>query len=83
MEDQEKSSLRKIKRGRETEQTPLLVSKRDAAALLSLCVRTVDNLIATKQLPARRVGRRVLIPYAALVQFARRDHLGPTGEVAQ
>lgn len=53
---------------------PLLVSKRDAAALLSLCLRSIDNLIAAKQLPCRRIGRRVLIPYTALVAFARRDH---------
>ncbi len=82
MDDQTRSSLRNTGHGWESQQTPLLVSKRDAAALLSLCVRTVDNLIATKKLPARRVGRRVLIPYAALVQFARRDHVGTPG-VAQ
>jgi excisionase family DNA binding protein len=75
MEAQANSSLRKNRHLCESEQAPLLVSKRDAAALLSLCVRTIDNLIAMKELPARRVGRRVLIPYAALVQFARRDHV--------
>lgn len=53
---------------------PLLVSKRDAATLLGLCLRSIDNLIAMKQLQCRRIGRRVLIPYAALVAFARRDH---------
>jgi hypothetical protein len=42
---------------------PILVSKKGSAALLSVCPRTVDNLIATKQLPCRRIGRRVLIPY--------------------
>ena len=80
MDKQTTPSLRNTRRGWESEQTPLLVSKRDAAALLSLCVRTVDNLIATKKLPARRVGRRVLIPYTALVQFARRDHVGASEE---
>lgn len=53
---------------------PINVSKKESAALLGICPRTVDNLIATKQLPCRRIGRRVLIPYAALVAFARRDH---------
>jgi excisionase family DNA binding protein len=53
---------------------PLLVSKRQAAGLLSLCLRSIDNLIAAKQLPCRRIGKRVLIPYSALVAFARRDH---------
>jgi hypothetical protein len=58
---------------------PLLVSKRHAAGLLSLCLRSIDNLIAAKALPCRRVGKRVLIPYSALVAFARRDHLNPSG----
>jgi excisionase family DNA binding protein len=56
---------------------PLLVSKRDAAALLGVCLRSVDNYIATKELPARRLGKRVLIPYSALLAFARRDHVNP------
>lgn len=51
------------------------MSKRDAATLLGVCVRTIDNLVGTKQLPCRRIGKRVLIPYNALVAFARRDHL--------
>ena len=58
-------------------QPPLLVSKRHAAALLSLCLRSIDHLIAGKQLPCRRIGKRVLIPYTALVAFARRDHPKP------
>ena len=66
-----------------TGQAPLLVSKRDAAAMLSLCVRTVDKLIATKQLSARKVGKRILIPYSALVQFARRDHITTTTTTAE
>jgi hypothetical protein len=57
---------------------PLLVSKRHAAGLLSLCLRSIDNLIAAKELPCRRIGKRVLIPYSALVVFARRDHLNPS-----
>jgi excisionase family DNA binding protein len=61
---------------------PLLVSKREAAALLSICVRSVDNYIAKKELQCRRVGRRVLIPYTAVVAFARRDHLPAKDETA-
>jgi excisionase family DNA binding protein len=56
-------------------QTPILLSKRDAAALLGVCQRTVDNFIASKELPCRRLGRRTLIPYSALVAFSRRDHV--------
>jgi len=54
---------------------PILVSKREAASLLSVCPRTIDNLVARRELPVRRIGRRVLIPRRALEQFARRDHL--------
>lgn len=70
--------------GNQRFQTPLLVSKRDAAALLGVCVRSIDNYIATKELPCRRLGKRVLIPYSALVAFARRDHLpAPADTVAE
>lgn len=55
--------------------TPILVNKKHAAALLSVCLRTIDKYIAIKELPCRRIGKRVLIPYAALVAFAKRDHL--------
>ncbi|MBZ5689281.1 MAG: helix-turn-helix domain-containing protein [Acidobacteriia bacterium] len=54
---------------------PFLVSKREAAALLGVCVRSIDNYVAAKELPCRRLGRRVLIPYAALVRFVRQDHV--------
>jgi excisionase family DNA binding protein len=73
MDQQQIHSGRKARRGWEpSQQTPLLVSKREAAALLSICVRTLDHLIGRKELPARKVGKRVLVPYSALVQFARR-----------
>ena len=52
----------------------ILVSKRRAAEALSVSLRTVDNLIASKELAVRRVGRRCLIPRRALEDFARRDH---------
>jgi excisionase family DNA binding protein len=64
----------------ETAFEPILLGKRETARALGVCVRTVENLIATKELPARKIGRRTLIPYRALQDFARRDH--PTaGEV--
>jgi excisionase family DNA binding protein len=52
----------------------ILVSKRDAAAVLSVSVRTVENLISSKELPARKIGRCTRIPYRALIEFARHDH---------
>jgi excisionase family DNA binding protein len=69
-------------RGDQRFQPPLLVSKRDAAALLGVCLRSIDNYIAAKELPCRRLGKRVLIPYSALVAFARRDHLPAIAETA-
>ena len=54
--------------------TALLHSKLEAAAMLNVCPRTIDNLIAMKELPVRRIGRRVLIPRAALLNFARPNY---------
>jgi len=51
-------------------ETKLLFSKREAAQRLSISVRTLENLLATKELEARRIGRRVLIPAAVLEHFA-------------
>jgi excisionase family DNA binding protein len=53
---------------------PLLVSKREAAVMLGLSIRTLENLLSLKELPARRIGRRCLIERQALERFARRDH---------
>jgi len=49
----------------------ILISKRDAAKALSISLRTLDNLIASKELTVRRVGRRCLIPRTALVGSPR------------
>lgn len=54
---------------------PILVGKRQAAQLLGISLRKIEYLISLKELPMRRCGRRVLIPYKALVEFAKRDHL--------
>jgi excisionase family DNA binding protein len=40
----------------------LALSKVEAARMLGISLRTIDRLIAMKQLPVRRLGRRVLIP---------------------
>ena len=37
-------------------------------------VRTVDRLIALKELPVRRLGRRVLIPRNGVHNLLRSDH---------
>ncbi|MFL6435990.1 MAG: helix-turn-helix domain-containing protein [Terriglobales bacterium] len=56
-------------------QPKLLYSKAEAARMLSLSLRTIDYLIATGELTARRVGRRVLLSYNSLTLFTRKDHL--------
>lgn len=58
-------------------QAPILVSKHEAALLLGVCLRSIDNYIASKELPCRHLGRRALIPYSAVVAFSRRDHSTP------
>ena len=50
---------------------PILVSRKDAAALLGLSLRSIDNLLARGQLAARKIGRRTLILRAALERFAQ------------
>jgi excisionase family DNA binding protein len=52
----------------------LALSKLDAARMLGVSIRTVDRLIALKQLPVRRLGRRVLIPRNSLQSLLRADH---------
>ena len=52
----------------------LAVGIAEAARRLSVCERTITNLIATKELPSRKIGRRRVIPVAALESFLRRDH---------
>jgi excisionase family DNA binding protein len=57
-----------------TPDSKVLVSREEAAAMLSISVRAVDYLIATKRLSTRRIGTRVLIPVEDVRKFARSDH---------
>jgi excisionase family DNA binding protein len=52
----------------------LLVSREEAAQLLSISQRGLDYLIANRRLPTRRIGGRVLILMADLRKYARGDH---------
>jgi excisionase family DNA binding protein len=53
----------------------VLYTKREAAQLLSISLRSLDYLIFSQQLPARRIGRRVLVHRDSIEQFARIDHM--------
>jgi excisionase family DNA binding protein len=59
-------------RGGEVE--TLLSAKREAAHVLGISVRTLETLIALRELKSVRVGRRRLIPRAELERFIRHDH---------
>src|ERR1700722_20920129 len=52
----------------------LLVSREEAAQLLSISQRGLDYLVASKRLPTRRIGGRVLIAVADLRRNALCDH---------
>lgn len=56
----------------------VLYERKDAARLLSISLSSLDRLIANKQLAARRIYRRVLIPHTELMRFSRSDHFAPS-----
>jgi excisionase family DNA binding protein len=56
----------------------ILVDKKEAAEMLSISVRLVEQLIRRRELDVRRIGHRVLITMKSIVAFAARDGAGPT-----
>jgi excisionase family DNA binding protein len=52
----------------------LTVSINEAALMLGVSPRTIHNYIRTKQLSARKLGRRTVVPLRALELFAASDH---------
>jgi excisionase family DNA binding protein len=55
-------------------QSKLVHNRIEAATILGISVRTIDNLILNGELTVRRIGTRVVIPHHSIVQFIRRDH---------
>src|ERR1035438_9541627 len=51
-----------------------LVGRVEGAGMVSICRRGIEYLVPNKQLVARRIGARVLIPVADLRRFSRGDH---------
>ncbi len=49
-------------------------TRAEAARELRISQGALDRLIRRKELTARRIGRRVLIPRQSLISFLRRDH---------
>jgi len=58
----------------------LLYSQKESSRILGISLRTMQALIAVKKIPARRIGRRVLVHRKDLEAFARHDHLRVGGE---
>jgi excisionase family DNA binding protein len=55
----------------------LAVDIREAAQMLSVSPRTIQNYIQAKILPSRKIGRRTVIPVRALENFLRTDQPSP------
>jgi excisionase family DNA binding protein len=53
--------------------TKFAYSKAEAAKMISVSLRTIDNLIAQKELTARKIGRRVVVPHSSIVALLRSD----------
>jgi len=58
----------------EQTRSPIAITKQEAAQMLGVSLRTIDRLIALKELQVRRLGRRVLIPRTALESLMHKDH---------
>lgn len=65
------------------EVTKIAVSTREAARMLSVSPRTIQNYVAAKMLPSRKIGRRTVIPVKALEAFIRHDQPSPKASLGE
>ncbi len=56
------------------DETVLAVGMAEAARRLGLSQRTIATLVLRHELPSRKVGRRRIVPVAALEAFVRGEH---------
>ncbi len=61
-------------RSENTRPPKVLYDRKGAAYALSISVRSLDTLVASKKLATRRLGKKVMIPATELNRFARADH---------
>jgi excisionase family DNA binding protein len=54
-----------------TEQRERLFTKKEAANHLTVCVRTIENLMAARQLGYIRIGRAVRLERAEIERFKK------------
>jgi excisionase family DNA binding protein len=66
-----------------TQSERLAVGIREAAQMLSVSPRTIQNYLRAKMLPARKIGRRTVIPVRALENFLRFDQPSPMVETVR
>jgi excisionase family DNA binding protein len=59
----------------------ILFSKKESAALLGISLRTLESLIARRELGTRLIGRRRLVPRVSLERLAQRDVPSSTAKV--
>lgn len=74
MGNQEAPERKRPQRANIPSEDKLLVGRIEAAEMLSISARSLDYLVANKQLTTRRIGTRVLIPTSELRKFSRSDH---------
>jgi excisionase family DNA binding protein len=68
-----RSIERKIEGKQKNETQRLLYSRAAAAELLSISISTLDIAILRGLLPARKIGRKVLVPHASLMAFSKKN----------
>jgi excisionase family DNA binding protein len=56
----------------------LAISRVEAAQMLGVSVRTLDTMIARKEIHGRRIGRRIVFTLEELRRFLAKDHPLPT-----
>lgn len=52
----------------------LAVNRIEAAQMLGVSVRTLDTMLARKEIRGRRIGRRVVFTLEELRRFLAKDH---------
>ena len=62
--------------------TRMLYSRTEAARQLSISVRSLDYLIAARELETRRIGRKVLVIHSSLARYAHGNHFDSPKELA-
>jgi len=53
---------------------PILLARKQVGQLLGVSTRTVNTLIANRELPVIRIGRRTLVNRKRLEKFAQQSH---------